>query len=77
MLESSKRALREKHTFSYPESVMNWYSSQVLADEIMTPEEMVKGIEEVTMEQVCAAAKKISIDTIFMLSAQEEVENEV
>lgn len=77
VLESSKRALREKHTFSYPESVMNWYSSQVLADEIMTPEEMVKGIEEVTMEQVCAAAKKISIDTIFMLSAQEEAENEV
>lgn len=77
VLESSKRALREKHTFSSPESFVGWYSSQVLADEIMTPEEMVKGIEEVTMEQVCEAAKKISIDTIFMLSAQEEAENEV
>lgn len=77
VLESSKRALREKHTFSSPESFVSWYSSQVLADEIITPEEMVKGIEDVTMEQVCAAAKKISIDTIFMLSAQEEAENEV
>lgn len=77
VLESSKRALREKHTFSNPESFVGWYSAQVLADEIMTPEEMVKGIEEVTMEQVCEAAKKISIDTIFMLSAQEEAENEV
>ena len=77
VLESSKKALREKHTFSSPESFVAWYSSQTLADEIMTPEEMINGIEEVTMDQVCEAAKKISIDTIFMLSAQEEAENEV
>ena len=77
VLESSKKALREKHTFSKPESFVNWYSSQVLCDEIMTPEEMIGGIEAVTMEEVCEAAKKISIDTIFMLSAQEEAENEV
>ena len=33
---------------------------------------MVEGIETVTMEQVCAAAKKLSIDSIFMLMAQTE-----
>lgn len=77
VLESSKRALREKHTFTTPEGILGWYSSQVTSDEIMTPEEVVSGIEQVTMEDVCAAAKKLSIDTIFMLSAQEEAENEV
>ena len=77
VLESSKRALREKHTFTTPEGILGWYSSQVTSDEIMTPEEVVSGIEQVTMEDVCAAAKKLSIDTIFMLSAQEEADNEV
>ena len=46
-------------------------------DEIITPESMIEGVEAVTMEQVCEAAKKLSIDTIFMLKAQEEAENEV
>ena len=77
VLESSKRALREKHTCTTPEGILGWYSSQVTSDEILTPEEVVSGIEQVTMEDVCAAAKKLSIDTIFMLSAQEEAENEV
>lgn len=77
VLESSKRALREKHTFTTPEGILGWYSAQVTCDEIITPDEMVSGIEQVTMDDVCAAAKKLSIDTIFMLSAQEEAENEV
>lgn len=77
VLESSKRALREKHTFTTPEGILGWYSSQVTSDEILTPEEVVNGIEQVTMEDVCAAAKKLSVDTVFMLSAQEEAENEV
>ena len=77
VLESSKRALRERHTFTTPEGILGWYSAQVTCDEIITPDEMVSGIEQVTMDDVCAAAKKLSIDTIFMLSAQEEAENEV
>lgn len=77
VLESSKRALREKHTFTTPEGILGWYSSQVTCDEVVTPEEMVSGIEQVTMDDVCAAAKKLSVDTVFMLSAQEEAENEV
>lgn len=77
VLESSKRALRERHTFTTPEGILGWYSAQVTCDEIITPDEMVNGIEQVTMDDVCAAAKKLSIDTIFMLSAQEEAENEV
>lgn len=77
VLESSKRALRERHTFTTPEGILGWYSAQVLCDEILTPEDMVSGIEQVTMEEVCEAAKKLSVDTVFMLSAQEEAEDEV
>lgn len=76
VLESSKRALKEKLTFSMPESILSWYSTQVLENEILNPEEVIAAIEQVTMEQVCEAAKKISIDTIFMLSAKGEEEAE-
>lgn len=74
VLESSKRSLKERYAFTTPEDICAWYASQVLEEEIVTPESMVEGIETVTMEQVCAAAKKISIDSIFMLKAQPEEE---
>lgn len=76
VLESSKRSLRERYTLTTPESICAWYAAQVLEEEIVTPESKAEGIESVTMEQVCEAAKKLSIDTIFMLKAQEEAENE-
>lgn len=70
VLESSKRSLRERHTFTTPEGICAWYASQVLEDELLTTESINEEIEKVTMEQVCEAAKKLSIDTIFMLSAE-------
>ncbi len=77
VLESSKRSLKERYAFTTPEGICSWYASQLLEDEILTPETMVEGVEAITMEQVCEAAKKISIDTIFMLKAQEgAAENE-
>ncbi len=76
VLESSKRSLKEKYTFTTPEGICSWYASQVLEEEIITPESMIHGVETVTMQQVCDAAKKLSIDTIYMLKAQEEAENE-
>lgn len=76
VLESSKRSLREKCNFTTPESICAWYASQVLEEDIATPESVAEGVESVTMEQVCEAAKNLSIDTIFMLKAQEEAENE-
>ena len=76
VLDSSKRSLKERYTFTTPEGICAWYASQVLEEEIITPENAIEGVEGVTMEQVCDAAKKLSIDTIFMLKAQEEAENE-
>lgn len=75
VLDSSKRSLKERYTFTTPEGICSWYASQLLEEEIITPEDMINGVEAVTMEQVCEAAKKLSIDTIFMLKAQEEAEN--
>lgn len=75
VLESSKRSLKEKYTFTTPEGICSWYASQVLENEIVTPEDTISGIESVTMEQVCEAAKKLSIDTIYMLKAQEGEES--
>ena len=72
VLDSSKRSLKEKYTFTTPEGICSWYAAQVLDEEIVTPEDTISGIESVTMEQVCEAAKKLSIDTIYMLKAQEE-----
>ncbi|MBO5229973.1 MAG: insulinase family protein [Clostridia bacterium] len=76
VLVSSKRSLKERYTFTTPEGICSWYASQVLEDKILTPASIIEGVEAVTMEQVCEAAKKLSIDTIFMLKAQEEAENE-
>ena len=78
ILEASKLSLKERHTFSTPEEIAAWYGSQIAEEEIFTPEQEVEGIEAVTMEQVCEAAKKLTIDTIFMLAAQpeEDAENE-
>lgn len=71
VLDSSKRSLKEKYTFTTPEGICSWYAAQVFQDEIITPEDMISGVETVTMEQVCEAAKKLSIDTIYMLKAQD------
>ncbi len=77
IFESSKRSLREKYTLTTPEGISSWYASQVLDEEIITPEDMIAGVEKVQPEEVCNAAKRLSIDTIYMLKAQsEEAENE-
>lgn len=73
-LEASKLSLKERFTLATPESVGAWYSSQILEDETVTPESMIEGVEKVTIEDVCAAAKRFSIDSIFMLKSKEAAE---
>lgn len=75
--EAAKLSMRERLTFSSPSSIAAWYSAQINEQEIITPEETAQGIDEVTPEQICEAAKKLSIDTIFMLTADgRETEDE-
>lgn len=72
--EASKRTLRERLIFNDPDDIAVWYDSQVTSEKILEPEEMREGIDRVTHEQVMEAAKKLSIDTIFMLSSDKEEE---
>ena len=53
-----------------PDTINAWYSgnyTSVEDDEKVSPEEFVENIQKVTASQVKEAAKKVSIDTIFML----------
>ncbi len=70
-IAASKLALRERFTLSTPGMICNWYKSFILNDEIKTPEEVADGIDKVTKEDICEAAKKLSIDKIYMLEAVE------
>ena len=75
--DAAKRSLRERLTFSSPASIAGWYAAQINEQDIMTPDEVADGIDAVTPEQVCEEAKKLSIDTIFMLASDgKETENE-
>ena len=75
-LAASKRSLREGLTLSNPESVCGWYKSFILEEDIMTPEETADGYDKVTKEEVCEAAKLLSIDKIYMLEAVESEEGD-
>lgn len=49
----------------------SWYSSQVMDAEIDTPEQACAKVEAVTKEEIVEAAKKLMLDTIFVLKAGE------
>lgn len=70
VIAASKRSIREALTFSSPDVICDFYSSQVIYDDIRSPEELIKGIEAVTKEEICEAAKRMVLDKIFMLSAE-------
>ena len=78
IIAASKRSLREGFTYTAPESYATWYASQILDKKLTTPEDYARSLEGVTREEICEAAKRMTIDKIFMLKAQqaEEGENE-
>lgn len=48
----------------------NWYSSQVMDASVDTPEEAAKKISAVTKEEIVNAAKKLQLDTIYVLKSR-------
>ena len=44
-----------------------WYISQLLDKEQLTPEEAARRVMDVTAQQVISAAKKLSLDTVYVL----------
>lgn len=54
-----------------PGSIALWYGTYVLFDEVLSPEELLEKLEAVTKEEICAAAKRMALETIYMLSPEE------
>lgn len=54
-----------------PADTEGWYASQVFDPQPLSPEETAAAIERVTREQVTEAARKITLDTIYILSPKE------
>lgn len=77
-INASKMGMREKWMSSVdnPEGICSWYGAQVLDEEIKTPEELVEQLEGVTKEQICDAAKRMTLEAVYMLSALEEKADE-
>lgn len=49
----------------------SWYLSQVFRKERMTPDQAVELVNQVTREQIIAAANKVTLDTIYRLEGSE------
>ena len=55
-----------------PVAVCNFYSSQEFDEEIVSGEEFAKRIGAVTREQVIECAKKVTVDTVYLLKGEGE-----
>lgn len=75
--DSSIKALSDafKGVEDSPVAVCTFYSSQVFDDELVNGKEYADRISQVTMEQVVECAKRVSVDSVYLL-AKESGDNE-
>lgn len=55
-----------------PEGIDVWYGFRMLDEHPLTPQETAENIRRVTREDVCKAAGKITVDTVYLLSGNGE-----
>lgn len=53
-------------------SISAWYLGQAVAGRIRTPQEAADEVMAVTREDIVAAARKIRLDTVYLLAAEKE-----
>ena len=53
-------------------SIEGWYMAQILRGQSISPHEDIENIKALTSQDVIAAAKKVSLDTIYFLTGEEE-----
>ena len=72
----SKRSITDmsKTVCDTPESIDGWLFSQIMEDEIETPEQHAAKINAVTLDEVKEAAANVTLDTIYLLVGEEEAE---
>lgn len=68
-LEKSKKSMEDffLSIFDTPEELDGWLYSQVADDDIQTPQELVEEMKAVTLDEVLAAARAVTLDTVFLL----------
>ena len=49
----------------------SWYGTQTFDEKNQTPEEVIEKINNISREKVISAAKKITLDTVYVLSGKE------
>lgn len=54
-------------------AISGWYLGQILGGEIITPEEYKRQLAEVTSQRIQAAARQYSLDTVYTLRPESEV----
>ena len=54
-----------------PSSLALWYVSRILCENYLTPDEVVKQIQNLTKQQVSLVAKKVKLDTVYFLKSNE------
>lgn len=54
-------------------AISGWYLGQILDEEILSPEDYKRSINEVTLQRVQHAAKQYTLDTVYTLSPNTEV----
>lgn len=52
----------------------NWYITQMLDNELMSPKQAVEKLNAVTKEEIIAAAETIELDTVYILTSKEKEE---
>lgn len=77
-IEKSKKGLTDAFLSvgDTPESIDAWVGTRVLDEEIILPQDYAEKINEVTADEIRAAAEKITLDTIYMLSGDGTGEEE-
>lgn len=73
-LEASIMAIcdRLRRIGDSPDEIAAWYTSSILEPAVKTPAQEAEEIRQVTKEQVVAAANRVTLDTIYMLSGTGE-----
>ena len=73
-IDAAKLALKNAYITSLDSlaSIENFYLSQTFNRETLTPEESAEKIMAVTKEQIIDAAKSVSLDTIYVLTSNEQ-----
>lgn len=76
-LEKIRLASRDTYSSicDTPDMIAGWIDSQCLDDEIETPEQHIEKLMAVTLDEAKAAAAAVTLDTVYLLKASEEVQS--